>query len=192
MVGRDDGQSATIMPLRLSGIERMFRQSGLFRWQIRGAPRSLLRAGLQDPWLGDSQAGARLATGRLALDRDDEDSARFTWLCDLRAEGGDKARVKARELISRWVSDNQNWHLPGWRPDIMGHRLARLASNFGWYGASADEEFQHRLAGSVEMQIRCLAMDWRRMRSLDDQIGALRGLVLAEAAMGADAARLGA
>ena len=192
MVGCDDSQSATIMPLRLSGIERMFRQSGLFRWQIRGAPRSLLRAGLQDPWRGDSQAGARLATGEMAPDRDDEDSARFTWLCDLRAEGGDKARVKARELISRWISDNRNWHLPGWRPDIMGHRLARMALNFGWYGVSADEEFQRRLAGSVEMQIRCLAMDWRRMRSLDDQIGALRGLALAEAAMGADSARLGA
>lgn len=192
MAGRDDSQSAKIMPLRLSGIERLYRQSSLFRWQIRGAPRSLLRAGLQDPWRGDPQAGARLAAGQLVPDRDDEDRARFTWLCDLRAEGGDKARVKARELITRWISSNQNWHLPGWRPDIMGHRLARLALNFGWYGVSAEEGFQHRLAGSVEMQIRCLAMDWQRMRSLDDQIGALRGLALAEAAMGADAARLGA
>lgn len=192
MVGRDNGQSAAILPMRLSGLERLFRQSGLFRWQLRGAPRSLMRAGLQDPWRGDPAAGARLAAGQIVPNWNDEEDARFTWLCDLRAEGGDIARVKARELIARWISDNQDWRLPDWRPDIMGHRLARLALNFGWYGVSADEEFQRRLAASVEMQIRCLAIDWRRMRSLDDQVAALRGLAVAEAAMGADAARLDA
>ncbi|MGB2000094.1 MAG: heparinase II/III family protein [Candidatus Puniceispirillaceae bacterium] len=192
MAGRGDGHSAAITPMRLSGLERLFRRSGLFGWQIRGAARGVMRTGLQDPWQGDQQTGARLAAGQIIPARDDEDSARFTWLCDLRAEGGDTARVKARELITRWISDNQNWHLPGWRPDIMGQRLARLALNFGWYGVSADEGFQRRLAGSVEMQLRCLAIDWRRMRSLDDQIGALRGLALAETAMGAEAARLNA
>jgi uncharacterized heparinase superfamily protein len=192
MVGRDDGQSATVIPMRLSGIERLFRQIGLFQWQLRGAPRSLMRPGLQDPWRGNAEAGARLAAGQIIPDAKDEDSARFTWLCDLRAEGGDIARVKARELITLWIADNQNWQLPDWRPDIMGQRLARLAMNFGWYGVSADEGFQRRLARSVEMQLRCLAIDWRRMRSLDDQIGALRGLALGEAAMGGDAARLGA
>jgi uncharacterized heparinase superfamily protein len=192
MAGRDDSQSTASMPMRLSGIERLFRQSGLFRWQIRGAPRSLMRAGLQDPWQGESHIGTSLMTGQTVPARNDEDSARFTWLRHLRAEGGDTARVKARELIARWVADNQNWQLPDWRPDVMGARLAQLTLNFGWYGVSAGEDFQHMLAGSVEMQLRCLAIDWRRMLSLDDQIGALRGLALAEAAMGADAARLNA
>ena len=192
MVGRDDGNMEAITPMRLSGPERLFRQSGLFRWQIRGAPRGLMRAGLQDPWQGDASSGARIAAGQIVPNRDERDTARFDWLCDLRAESGDAARVKARELITRWIADNQNWHLPDWRPDIMGQRLARLALNFGWYGVSADEGFQRALAASVEMQLRCLAIDWRRMRGLDDQIGALRGIALAEAAMGADAARLNA
>ena len=198
MAGRDDSQSAATMPMRpsspmrLSGIERLYRQSGLFGWQIRGAPRSLMRAGLQDPWQGETHSGAGLATGQTVPAWNDEDGARFGWLRHLRAEGGDTARVKARELITRWIADNQTWHLPDWRPDIMGARLAHLALNFGWYGISADEDFQQRLAASVEMQLRCLAIDWRRMRSLDDQIGALCGLALAEAAMGADATRLDA
>lgn len=192
MVGRDDGNMAANTPMRLSGPERLFRRSGLFQWQIRGASRGLMRAGLQDPWHGDAEAGARVAAGQIVPTRDDEHSARFDWLCDLRAEGGDTARVRARELITRWIADNQNWHLPGWRPDIMGQRLARLALNFGWYGVSADEGFQRALAASVEAQLRCLSIDWRRMRSPDDQIGALRGIALAEAAMGADAARLDA
>jgi len=194
MVGRDDSQSAATMrpssSMRLTGIERLFRQSGLFRWQIRGAPRNQMRAGLQAPWQGTSRTGAELVAGTSVPVWNDVDAARFTWLRHLRAEGGDTARVKARELIAHWIADNQSWHLPDWRPDVMGARLAQLALNFGWYGVSADEDFQHMLAGSVEMQLRCLAIDWRRMRSLDDQIGALRGLALAEAAMGAEASRL--
>ena len=68
----------------------------------------------------------------------------------------------------------------------MGERLAIIAMNYGWYGDSADKTFQSRLAHSVEMQLRCLAMDWRRMRSVDQQIGALRGIALAEAALGGE------
>ena len=34
------------------------------------------------------------------------------------------------------------------------------------------------------MQLNCLATDWRRMRSAEDQISALRGLALAEVAFG--------
>ena len=46
-------------------------------------------------------------------------------------------------------------------------------------------------AGSFgEMQIRCLAIDWRRMKLVDDQVGALRGIALAEAAMSGDADRI--
>jgi uncharacterized heparinase superfamily protein len=40
------------------------------------------------------------------------------------------------------------------------------------------------------MQLRCLAMDWRRMRSVDQQIGALRGIALAEAALGGEDSRI--
>ena len=191
MTGRGDGHKGVTPPMRLSGVERLIRRSRLFRWQLRGgAARNVMRAGLQDPWHGDAEAGARLASGQTAPAREEDSWGRFDWLGDLRAEGGDVARVKARQLIEDWISRNQRWQLPDWRPDIMGQRLSRLTLNFGWYGASADEGFQDLLAASVEMQARCLALDWRRMRGVDDQIGALRGLALAEAAMGADAKRL--
>ena len=67
----------------------------------------------------------------------------------------------------------------------MGERLANLAQNYGWYGESANEEFQILLARSVAVQARCLALDWRRMRALDDRFSGLRGLAVAEAALGA-------
>lgn len=176
--------------MRLSGIEKLYRQSGLFGWQLRGRGRETLRPGLQDPWRGDAGTGADILAFRIDPAHDRETFAGFGWLRDLRAEGSIEARARVRDLISDWITGNQAWRLPDWRPDLMGQRLAILAMNYGWYGDSADESFQARLAHNVEMQIRCLAMDWRRMGSADGQIGALRGIALAEAALGSDAARI--
>ena len=176
--------------MRLSGIEKLYRQSGLFGWQLRGRGRETLRPGLQDPWRGDAGRGGDILAFRLDPSDNHETFARFDWLRDLRAEGSIEARSRVRDLIGEWISDNQAWRLPDWRPDLMGARLAMLAMNYGWYGDSADEAFQARLAHSVEMQIRCLAIDWRRMNEIDGQIGALRGIALAEAALGSDAARI--
>ena len=178
------------MPMRLSGLERLYRQSGLFGWQLKGRQRDSLRPGLQDPWQGNAQRGADIMAYRAAPAASDTAHAGFAWLRDLRAEGGVEARSRARDLITEWIDANQAWRLPDWRPDLMGERLAIIAMNYGWYGDSADETFQSRLAQTVEMQLRCLAMDWRRMRSIDHQIGALRGLALAEAALGGEGARI--
>ena len=178
------------MPMRLSALERLYRQSGLFGWQLKGQQRDSLRPGLQDPWQGNAKRGADIMAYRTAPASGDTAHASFAWLRDLRAEGGVEARSRARDLITEWIDANQAWRLPDWRPDLMGERLAIIAMNYGWYGDSADEAFQSRLAHSVEMQLRCLAMDWRRLRSVDQQIGALRGLALAEAALGGEAPRI--
>ncbi|MGC6453163.1 MAG: heparinase II/III family protein [Candidatus Puniceispirillaceae bacterium] len=186
----DRAADSPASPMRLSGIERLYRQSGLFGWQLRGRGRDSLRPGLQDPWRGDPARGSDILAFRANLSGDSELFSGFGWLRDLRAEGSIEARSRVRDLISEWINGNQAWRLPDWRPDLMGQRLAILALNYGWYGDSADEAFQARLAHSVEMQLRCLAMDWRRMVSIDGQIGALRGLALAEAALGGDAGRI--
>ena len=178
------------MPMRLSGLQKLYRQSGLFGWQLRGGQRDSLRPGLQDPWQGNAQRGSDIMAYRTPPANSDVAQASFGWLRDLRAEGGVEARSRARDLIIEWIDANQSWRLPDWRPDLMGERLAVIAMNYGWYGDSADEAFQSRLAHSVEMQLRCLAMDWRRMRNVDQQIGALRGLALAEAALGGDSTRI--
>lgn len=186
----DRGTHSRAPQMRLSGIEKLYRQSGLFGWQLRGRGREALRPGLQDPWRGDATRGGDILAFRIDPSNDDESFASFAWLRDLRAEGSIEARSRVRDLISDWIDANQTWRLPDWRPDLMGARLAMLAMNYGWYGDSADEAFQARLAHNVEMQIRCLAMDWRRMTTTDGQIGALRGIALAEAALGSDAARI--
>ena len=143
-----------------------------------------MRASLQDPWRGDLVNGRDILANRLDPASDAAYFQSFDWIRDLRVEGGSDARARARDLITNWVADNQRWQLPDWRPDIMGRRLAVLALNYGWYGHSAPEQFQSQLSAALDMQLNCLATDWRRMPSLEDQIGALRGLALAETAFG--------
>jgi hypothetical protein len=47
--GAQNGARPAAMPMRLSGIAKLYRQSGLFTWQLRGGSRDSLRPGLQDP-----------------------------------------------------------------------------------------------------------------------------------------------
>ena len=170
--------------MRLSALDRLIRGTGLFGWQLRGGNRGALRASLQDPWRGNLDNGRDILTERLDPTRDPAYFQSFEWVRDLRVEGSSEARSRARDLITGWVDANQRWKLPGWRPDIMGRRLAVLALNYGWYGNSAPESFQDMLSASLDIQLNCLANDWRRMRAADDQIGALRGLALAETTFG--------
>ena len=182
--------------MRISRLERLVRRSGLFGWQLRGPVRARLKGGLQDPWFGDAARGAQVIAAQSADESaaipTGEEFAAFEWLRDLRSAGDRQARTRARELITKWIAANQKWQLPDWQPDLMGRRLAAIAMNYGWYGNSASESFQEILAQSVEMQIRCLAMDWHRVRPLDAQIAALGGLALAEVEMPVEAGRIGA
>ena len=172
--------------MRLSALERLYRQSILYGWQLRGADRSRMRAGLQDPG-----AATRCGVQTLFLqDRSSEHDRHPRQLC-MASRSACRRRCSGKVAGAR--SDfgmdrfNQRWQLPHWQPDLMGERLAILALNYGWYGDSADEAFQAKLARSVEMQLRSLAIDWRRMKSPDAQITALAGIALAEAALGGEA-----
>ena len=48
--GVQNGARPAAMPMRLSSIAKLYRQSGLFTWQLRGRSRDSLRPGMQDPW----------------------------------------------------------------------------------------------------------------------------------------------
>ena len=71
----------------------------------------------------------------------------------------------------------------------MGERLAIIAMNYGWYGDSADETFQSRLAHSVEMH--ALSGDGLAAHALGRPADRrLRGIALAEAALGGEESRI--
>ncbi len=169
----------------VGSLEKIFRRSGFFRWPLKRRENSMVRPGLQDPWRGNAAAGAIILANGIDWNNEAIDGNDFSWIRHLRAHGGGKARQQTRTLISSWLDHNSSWHIQRWRPDVMGERLTNLAQNYSWYGESASEDFQVLLARSIAMQARCLALDWRRMRALDDRINGLRGLAVAEAALGA-------
>lgn len=123
-----------------------------------------------EPWPGDARRGAAIIRGEFesggdtaALDdgfwrRADlderwfEDLHGFDWLLDLQAVGGDTARRRARELILDWIDANPPLHGPGWRPALLGRRLANWLARFEFYGASADDETRARLLDSLGLQ----------------------------------------
>ena len=174
-------------PWQVSSLERIFRRSGLFRWQLKSNDDPSIKSGLQDHWRGNASVGASIIERGEDWYGDVHAFDDFGWLRDLRAFGGSQARAQGRQLIERWLRQNQNWHLEKWQPDLMGDRLAHLVTSYSWYGESATTEFQDRLAQSIASQARCLALDWRRMTGVVSKLRALRGLAIAEAALSSSA-----
>jgi len=171
-------------PWRVTSLERLFRRSSLFRWQLKTSDTPQIKSGLQDHWRGSATVGGRIIEAGDRLHFDGQAFDDFGWLRDLRAFGGSQARSHARQLIEIWLRQNQNWHPLRWQPDMMGDRLTNLVASYSWYGESATSEFQDNLARSIASQARCLALDWRRMNSPTSRLRALRGLATAEAALG--------
>ena len=168
---------------RLSKFETLYRQSWLFRWQLNEVEVSSPLTLFADPWKGNPQNGALIAQGTLPYPLSSETFARFDWIRDLRDYGGSRARMTARALILRWVDDYRNWSFVQWRPDLIAIRLTNLTLTYGWFGQSADEDFQTVLKQMMTAQFRCLSFDWQRLASPFDQLVALSGLVMSQVAL---------
>jgi len=169
---------------KVGKLEQLFRRSGLFRWPLARHDRAIINGGLQDNWRGNAADGSMFLAAAHADSAQSPSFNNFSWLRDLRARGGNDARTAARSLIKSWLDKNGNWHPERWQPDVMGTRVANLLFCYGWYGESASEDFQNKLAESIARQAHCLALDWRRLSNKDSQITTLKGLAIAEAALG--------
>ena len=173
----------TLKRWKLSKFETLYRQSWLFRWQLNEAEASSPLPVFIDPWRGNPQNGALIAQGSLPYPLGSDTFSRFDWIRDLRDYGGSRARMTARALILRWLDDYKNWSFVQWRPDLIAIRLTNLALTYGWFGQSADEDFQTGLKQMMKAQFRCLSLDWQRIASPFDQIVALSGLVMSQVAL---------
>lgn len=150
-----------------------------------------------DPWPGDAARGAALAAGEFAFAGQaihnpaplwhppgaipawSAELHGFAWLRDLRAVGGDIGRRNARDLVGRWMEDCDRWHEIGWRPELMGRRLAAWISQHDFYAASGDALFKSRLLISAGRQASHLARVLPAGLAGDALIGAIKGLIYA-------------
>lgn len=116
-----------------------------------------------DPWAGNAAAGQMLFEGRFMMgsgemilqpqswDVSADGTAwethihGFTWLRDLRALGGERARGYARLMIERWIEHHglkaKRKSAP-WQTDIMASRLTSWICMFEFFNNAADENFQ--------------------------------------------------
>ncbi len=103
----------------------------------------------------------------------------FSWLRDLRAVGGDAARIVARQMFDEWMSVHDRWSESVWAPDIMARRLIMWISFFDFFCSSADEEFQKRYFFSLNAQARHLSRVFSEKLSGVKLLQAAQGLIYA-------------
>ncbi len=104
----------------------------------------------------------------------------FEWLRDLRAAGGDAARERSRQLVRRWIETHgARWRNAGWRPDILGARIANWIENGALLTAGADERFLDLLSVSLRQQAAHLQRIARFAAPGAPRTRALKGLAFA-------------
>ncbi len=193
------GGKLAAVPARLFGamrrtLVRTACTSRIYNWSLGGSCPDKPALDIPDVWPGDTEHGRWIchenayayAGQSVEIYRDNWEPLgagaeildwlhTFSWLRDLRACGGDQARAHARKAIESWILGNRRWQERSWRPDICGRRLANWIALYSFYGASADEKFQHEYMDSLLRQARHLS------RALP---GGLTGISLLEAARG--------
>ena len=75
---------------------------------------------------------------------------------------------------------------------VFNTSISNMIFCYDWYAPSATEDFQARLAQSIALQAKCLALDWQRLIDQTAQLTALKGLFVAQTALGANGAELAA
>ncbi len=165
-------------------LKQLYRRSKLFRWQLKPPFEAAINKFMppHDPWRGSTIKGGDILNSNVTTNRDFPDYFTFEWLRHVRDFGGDKAIIFAREEISLWLKENTNWDATRWNPKFLGERLCNLIFTYKWYATSAPETFKNELLNQLAIEFQCLAIDWQKQLDIDDQISALRGLLVTHAA----------
>jgi uncharacterized heparinase superfamily protein len=155
---------------------------------------------VRDPWPGDPARGLRLLKGEIELSGavrplrpgDWGDPAGlpvfraaahgFAWLRDLRALGTDASRMRARALVSDWISGGASDPIAH-RPDVTGARIAAWLGHYDFFAASADDMFRQRLMGRLVADSRALAAALPTEEQDARALTALKGLIAAAVAL---------
>lgn len=150
-------------------------KSVVYNWSLRGSVPDRFVVRPVDMWPGRAEYGRWLIGGAFVIEGDQltlrgecwepvgvdqawlDHMHGFTWLRDLRALGGDKARRQARGMIGSWIRHYRSWQSMSWRPDITGERIAMWVALYEFFGASANDQFQDMFFESLIRQARHLS-----------------------------------
>lgn len=110
----------------------------------------------------------------------------FRWLRHLHAVGGNHARQAARQLIVDWLDNFARWDDRVWALPVLAERLTGWLSQFGFYGAAADDAFRHAWMNVLWRQLRHLQRLYATQTAGIDRLRALKALLFAQYAFGDD------
>ena len=150
-----------------------------------------------DPWPGDTARGRRLLAveeplswGAASAEAELE-AHRFAWLRDLRAVGGDAARLRCQNLIKGWIG--RHGFKPEralWSPGMLSDRLVHWIGQFDFFGKPAPQSFKAPFFRSMAHQALALARAAPRIAATAERVRALRALISFGAAVPGAQARL--
>jgi uncharacterized heparinase superfamily protein len=155
---------------------------------------------MRDVWPGDAVRGARLLRGEIELGGAVATlqpgnwangapseilvaaAHGFTWLRDLREIGSPAALLRARALVSEWISTlpaNPVAH----RPDVVGARIAAWLGHYDFFAATADDTFRQKLMARLMTDARRLSAALPTEELDGRSLTALKGLTAAAVAL---------
>ena len=144
--------------------------SGLYHVTLGKRSAGELQLPSPEPWPGDAQAGLLLLSDEFRFAGEvvrgpkpignpigagtgwREIVNSFAWLNDLRAVGGPSARNLARQLIMRWIDENERYDAFAWRADILAARLRNILLNHTYLEVNSDALFRSQLLLSLSRQ----------------------------------------
>ena len=155
---------------------------------------------VRDPWPGDPGRGAALLKGELEFggairklhpggwaeilgsEELRANAHAFTWLRDLRALGTDAARLRARLLVSEWITAPPPDPI-AYRPDVAGARITAWLGHYDFFAATADDGFRQRLMARLVADARALSAALPAEELDARALTALKGLIAAAVAL---------
>jgi len=155
---------------------------------------------VRDPWPGDANRGSLLLKGTLEFGGATRPlrpggwagiggspllraaAHGFGWLRDLRALGTDEARLRARALVSEWITSPPA-DVVAYRPDVVGARITAWLGHYDFFAATADDVFRQRLMARLVSDARGLSAAVPAEELDARALTALKGLIAAAVAL---------
>lgn len=194
----------------LGRLAQVFYASPLYAFTLRAEVPKRLKRLPPPPWPGNAGRGNEILAGHFVcggqtLDAESPDWYAeqigeqalaelhgFGFLDDLAAVGNEAAQERARQLISRWLDAERNWHPIASDPEVCGSRVASWLSHARFISQGPDDALGARILSSLARQARHLGRVAGHGREGIGRFLAIRGLLYAQLCGLGDERRAGA
>ena len=179
----------------LRPLREFYFNTPFYGWRLRKFASREINIAINDLWPGEPEVGREIINGKIVgmvasshkqlwkIMPDDplslESLHGFSWLRHLRAQGGEAARLTARQMVGSWLDECEKWHSLYWRGDVLGERISAWIGMYDFFCGSANDEFRSRVLESVHRQLEHGISDFHYIDIGIKRIRAIKGLITA-------------